>query len=91
MFYFFAIYNFIFNVLATFLSFLNTLDVPLFINWCCHSLQTVLSGDVYTNLSFLVDMMDVSLELMDRPKPTEPNQSLARWAFAILFYHLKII
>ncbi len=43
------------------------------------SLQTVLSGDVYTNLSFLVDMMDVSLELLDSPKPTEQKRSLARF------------
>ncbi|XP_029011059.1 intermembrane lipid transfer protein VPS13D isoform X2 [Betta splendens] len=32
------------------------------------STYTVLSGDVYTSLSFLVDMMDVSLELLDTPK-----------------------
>lgn len=43
------------------------------------SLQTVLSGDVYTNLSFLVDMMDVSLELLDSPTPTEHKRSLARF------------
>ncbi|XP_038577495.1 vacuolar protein sorting-associated protein 13D isoform X3 [Micropterus salmoides] len=40
------------------------------------SSHTVLSGDVYTNLSFLVDMMDVSLELLDSPK-----RSLARFDF----------
>ncbi|CAJ1055202.1 vacuolar protein sorting-associated protein 13D isoform X2 [Xyrichtys novacula] len=45
------------------------------------STYTVLSGDVYTNLSFLVDMMDVSLELLDRPKPFEPKRSLARFDF----------
>lgn len=49
------------------------------------SFQTVLSGDVYTNFTFLVDMMDVSLELLDRRKPTEPSSSLARWA---LFFFL---
>nr|XP_043893555.1 vacuolar protein sorting-associated protein 13D isoform X3 [Solea senegalensis] len=45
------------------------------------SIYTVLSGDVYTTLSFLVDMMDVSLELFDRPKPTEHKCSLARFDF----------
>ncbi|XP_074536599.1 intermembrane lipid transfer protein VPS13D [Halichoeres trimaculatus] len=45
------------------------------------STYTVLSGEVYTTLSFLVDMMDVSLELLDRPKPSEPKQSLARFDF----------
>ena len=40
--------------------------------------QTVLSGDVYTSLSFLVDMMNVSLELLDSPKSTGHKQSLAR-------------
>nr|XP_020474604.1 vacuolar protein sorting-associated protein 13D isoform X1 [Monopterus albus] len=45
------------------------------------STYTVLSGDVYTNLSFLVDMMDVSLELLDSPKPTEHKCSLARFDF----------
>ncbi|XP_029689291.1 vacuolar protein sorting-associated protein 13D isoform X3 [Takifugu rubripes] len=45
------------------------------------STYTVLSGDVYSNMSFLVDMMDVSLELLDRPKPTNPSRSLARFDF----------
>uniref|UniRef100_A0A8C4H619 Vacuolar protein sorting 13 homolog D n=1 Tax=Dicentrarchus labrax TaxID=13489 RepID=A0A8C4H619_DICLA len=45
------------------------------------STYTVLSGDVYTNLSFLVDMMDVSLELLDSPKPSEHKRSLARFDF----------
>lgn len=45
---------------------------------CRVCFQTVLSGDVYSNMSFLVDMMDVSLELLDRPKPTQPSRSLAR-------------
>ncbi|XP_031422528.1 vacuolar protein sorting-associated protein 13D isoform X2 [Clupea harengus] len=42
---------------------------------------TVLSGDVYTSLSFLVDMMNVSLELLDSPKSTGHKQSLARFDF----------
>ncbi|KAI3356825.1 hypothetical protein L3Q82_003332 [Scortum barcoo] len=45
------------------------------------STYTVLSGDVYTNLSFLVDMMDVSLEILDSPKPTQHKRSLARFDF----------
>ncbi|KAG5282212.1 hypothetical protein AALO_G00053510 [Alosa alosa] len=42
---------------------------------------TVLSGDVYTSLSFLVDMMNVSLELLDSPKSTGHKKSLARFDF----------
>ncbi|TSM04819.1 Vacuolar protein sorting-associated protein 13D [Bagarius yarrelli] len=42
------------------------------------SIYTVLSGDVYTSLSFLVDMMNVSLELLDGPKSSGHKQSLAR-------------
>ncbi|XP_029973693.1 vacuolar protein sorting-associated protein 13D, partial [Salarias fasciatus] len=45
------------------------------------STYTVLSGDVYANLSFLVDMMDVSLELLDSPKPADKKRSLARFDF----------
>ncbi|CAM9137825.1 unnamed protein product [Lampetra planeri] len=45
------------------------------------SAQTVLSGDVYTNLSFLVDMVDVSLDLMDKQKSTDHKRSLARFNF----------
>ncbi|CAK6974431.1 intermembrane lipid transfer protein VPS13D isoform X2 [Scomber scombrus] len=45
------------------------------------STYTVLSGDVYTNLTFLVDMMDVSLELLDNPKASEHKHSLARFDF----------
>ncbi|KAM4563375.1 intermembrane lipid transfer protein VPS13D isoform 4-T4 [Odontesthes bonariensis] len=45
------------------------------------SSYTVLSGDVFTNLSFLVDMMDVSLELLDSPTPTHHRRSLARFDF----------
>ncbi|XP_077367984.1 intermembrane lipid transfer protein VPS13D isoform X2 [Festucalex cinctus] len=43
------------------------------------STYTVLSGDVFTNLSILVDMMDVSLELMDNSK--SHKSSLARFNF----------
>ncbi|KAM6924954.1 intermembrane lipid transfer protein VPS13D [Xenentodon cancila] len=45
------------------------------------SSYTVLSGDVYTNLSFLVDMMDVSLELLNNTTPAEDRCSLARFDF----------
>ncbi|KAG7472195.1 hypothetical protein MATL_G00106290 [Megalops atlanticus] len=45
------------------------------------STYTVLSGDVYTCLSFLVDMMNVSLELHDTPKSTGQKRSLARFDF----------
>lgn len=45
------------------------------------STYTVLSGDVYTTFSFLVDMMDVSLEILDCPKPCEDQCSLARFDF----------
>ncbi|XP_065141972.1 intermembrane lipid transfer protein VPS13D isoform X2 [Paramisgurnus dabryanus] len=45
------------------------------------STYTVLSGDVYTCLSFLVDMKDVSLELLDNPKSTGHKRSLARFDF----------
>uniref|UniRef100_A0A672L9C3 Vacuolar protein sorting 13 homolog D n=1 Tax=Sinocyclocheilus grahami TaxID=75366 RepID=A0A672L9C3_SINGR len=45
------------------------------------STYTVLSGDVYTSLSLLVDMKDVSLELLDNPKSTGHNHSLARFDF----------
>ncbi|XP_058265238.1 intermembrane lipid transfer protein VPS13D isoform X3 [Hemibagrus wyckioides] len=45
------------------------------------STYTVLSGDVYTGLSFLVDMMNVSLELLDGPKSSGHKQSLARFDF----------
>ncbi|XP_063738866.1 LOW QUALITY PROTEIN: intermembrane lipid transfer protein VPS13D [Eleginops maclovinus] len=45
------------------------------------SSYTVLSGDVYTSMSFLVDMMDVSLELLDSPTHTEHKRSLARFDF----------
>lgn len=39
----------------------------------------MLSGDVYTSLSFLVDMMNVSLELLDGPRSFGHKQSLARY------------
>ncbi|XP_033825826.1 intermembrane lipid transfer protein VPS13D isoform X2 [Periophthalmus magnuspinnatus] len=45
------------------------------------SIYTVLSGDVYTTFSFLVDMMDVSLEILDCPKASEDQGSLARFDF----------
>lgn len=37
-------------------------------------------------MSFLVDMMDVSLELLDRPKPAQPSRSLARSGFSAVFF-----
>ncbi|XP_077474724.1 intermembrane lipid transfer protein VPS13D isoform X1 [Stigmatopora argus] len=43
------------------------------------SIYTVLSGDVFTNLSILVDMVDVSLELIDTSKAQK--SSLARFNF----------
>ncbi|KAM3617296.1 uncharacterized protein V6R79_004435 [Siganus canaliculatus] len=45
------------------------------------STYTVLSGDVFTNFSFLIDMMDVSLELLDSPEPSQPKHTLARFDF----------
>ncbi|TRY87039.1 hypothetical protein DNTS_009138 [Danionella cerebrum] len=45
------------------------------------STYTVLSGDVYTSLSLLVDMKDVSLEILDNDKSTGHNHSLARFDF----------
>uniref|UniRef100_A0A8C0UDT2 Vacuolar protein sorting 13 homolog D n=1 Tax=Cyanistes caeruleus TaxID=156563 RepID=A0A8C0UDT2_CYACU len=41
---------------------------------------TVLSGEVYTSMSFLIDMVNVSLELMD-PKGKDGCSSLARFDF----------
>ncbi|XP_042810142.1 vacuolar protein sorting-associated protein 13D isoform X8 [Panthera leo] len=43
-------------------------------------LQTVLSGEVYTCMCFLIDMVNVSLELKD-PKGKESAGSLARFDF----------
>uniref|UniRef100_A0A8C3LRJ9 Vacuolar protein sorting 13 homolog D n=1 Tax=Chrysolophus pictus TaxID=9089 RepID=A0A8C3LRJ9_CHRPC len=43
-------------------------------------IHTVLSGEVYTSMSFLVDMVNVSLELMD-PKGKDECSSLARFDF----------
>lgn len=40
--------------------------------------QTVLSGEVYTSMTFLIDMVNVSLELMD-PKGKDGRSSLARY------------
>lgn len=45
------------------------------------SSYTVLSGDAYTSLSFLVDMMNVSLELFDNPNASAQKRSLARFDF----------
>ncbi|XP_014195954.1 vacuolar protein sorting-associated protein 13D isoform X2 [Haplochromis burtoni] len=45
------------------------------------STYTVLSGDVYTNFSFLLNMMDVSLELLYNPQNSEHKCSLARFDF----------
>uniref|UniRef100_UPI00398EEC11 intermembrane lipid transfer protein VPS13D isoform X3 n=1 Tax=Pristiophorus japonicus TaxID=55135 RepID=UPI00398EEC11 len=45
------------------------------------SIHTVLTGEVYTNMSFLIDMMNVSLELLEsKGKNTSPS-SLARFDF----------
>ncbi|XP_071432103.1 intermembrane lipid transfer protein VPS13D isoform X4 [Pithys albifrons albifrons] len=43
-------------------------------------IHTVLSGEVYTSMSFLIDMVNVSLELMD-PKGRDGCSSLARFDF----------
>ncbi|NXO05389.1 VP13D protein, partial [Rhinopomastus cyanomelas] len=43
-------------------------------------IHTVLSGEVYTSMSFLIDMVNVSLELMD-PKGKDGCSSLARFDF----------
>uniref|UniRef100_A0A3B3DNX5 Vacuolar protein sorting 13 homolog D n=1 Tax=Oryzias melastigma TaxID=30732 RepID=A0A3B3DNX5_ORYME len=45
------------------------------------SSYTVLSGDVYTNLSFLMNMMDVSLELLESSSHTQHRGSLGRFDF----------
>ena len=50
--------------------------------------QTVLSGDVYTSLSILADMMNISLELLDSPKATGQKPcSLARLVLTPNFDH----
>ncbi|KAM4646860.1 intermembrane lipid transfer protein VPS13D isoform 5-T7 [Amazona ochrocephala] len=43
-------------------------------------IHTVLSGEVYTSMSFLIDMVNVSLELID-PKGKDGCSSLARFDF----------
>ncbi|XP_064381693.1 intermembrane lipid transfer protein VPS13D isoform X1 [Dromaius novaehollandiae] len=43
-------------------------------------IHTVLSGEVYTSMSFLIDMVNVSLELVD-PKGKDGCSSLARFDF----------
>ncbi|XP_014854531.1 PREDICTED: vacuolar protein sorting-associated protein 13D isoform X2 [Poecilia mexicana] len=56
------------------------------------SSYTVLSGAVFTNLSFLVDMTDVSLELLDSPTSADSRNSLARFDFVkskVLFESLS--
>nr|XP_006005250.1 PREDICTED: vacuolar protein sorting-associated protein 13D [Latimeria chalumnae] len=45
------------------------------------SIHTVLSGEVYTGMSFLVDMMNVSLELIDSRGKEGASNSLARFDF----------
>ncbi|XP_045062818.1 vacuolar protein sorting-associated protein 13D-like [Coregonus clupeaformis] len=65
----------------------NNLGEPVEEFLCPYNLQdpsnyTVLSGDVYTSLSVLVDMMNVSLELLDSPKATGQKPcSLAMFDF----------
>ncbi|PWA29481.1 hypothetical protein CCH79_00017108 [Gambusia affinis] len=54
--------------------------------------STVLSGVVFTNLSFLMDMTDVSLELLDSPISADNRNSLARFDFVkskVLFESLS--
>ncbi|XP_043974274.1 vacuolar protein sorting-associated protein 13D isoform X2 [Gambusia affinis] len=56
------------------------------------SSYTVLSGVVFTNLSFLMDMTDVSLELLDSPISADNRNSLARFDFVkskVLFESLS--
>ncbi|XP_048417069.2 intermembrane lipid transfer protein VPS13D isoform X1 [Stegostoma tigrinum] len=45
------------------------------------SIHTVLSGEVYTNMSFLIDMMNVSLELLESKGKNMNTNSLARFDF----------
>ncbi|XP_059807841.1 intermembrane lipid transfer protein VPS13D [Hypanus sabinus] len=45
------------------------------------SIHTVLSGEVYTNISFLIDMMNVSLELLESKGKNTSSTSLARFDF----------
>ncbi|KAE8593143.1 hypothetical protein XENTR_v10019000 [Xenopus tropicalis] len=44
-------------------------------------IHTVLSGDVYTSVSFLIDMINVSLELLEEKGKDGLNNSLARFDF----------
>ncbi|KAM9299302.1 intermembrane lipid transfer protein VPS13D [Gastrophryne carolinensis] len=44
-------------------------------------IHTVLSGEVYTGVSFLIDMVNVSLELLEEPGKDGVNHSLARFDF----------
>ncbi|XP_041061622.1 vacuolar protein sorting-associated protein 13D [Carcharodon carcharias] len=45
------------------------------------SIHTVLTGEVYTNMSFLIDMMNVSLELLESKGKGTNGSSLARFDF----------
>ncbi|XP_032904332.1 vacuolar protein sorting-associated protein 13D isoform X5 [Amblyraja radiata] len=45
------------------------------------SIHTVLTGEVYTNMSFLIDMMNVSLELLGSKGKNASSSSLARFDF----------
>ncbi|XP_072334512.1 intermembrane lipid transfer protein VPS13D isoform X1 [Scyliorhinus torazame] len=45
------------------------------------SIHTVLTGEVYTNMSFLIDMMNVSLELLESKGKNTSSSSLARFDF----------
>ncbi|XP_069775082.1 intermembrane lipid transfer protein VPS13D isoform X2 [Narcine bancroftii] len=45
------------------------------------SIHTVLTGEVYTNMSFLIDMMNVSLELLESKDKNTNSGSLARFDF----------
>ncbi|XP_018408139.1 PREDICTED: vacuolar protein sorting-associated protein 13D [Nanorana parkeri] len=44
-------------------------------------IHTVLSGEVYTGVSFLIDMVNVSLELLEDKEKEGVNHSLARFDF----------
>uniref|UniRef100_A0A4W3GI10 Vacuolar protein sorting 13 homolog D n=1 Tax=Callorhinchus milii TaxID=7868 RepID=A0A4W3GI10_CALMI len=45
------------------------------------SIHTVLTGEVYTSMSFLIDMMNVSLELLESKSKSGNGSSLARFDF----------
>lgn len=52
--------------------------------------QTVLSGEVYTCTCFLIDMVNVSLELKD-PKGKEGAGSLARYGSSYTLFTVTVI